>query len=126
VTSKSDYRSRQAVRRALRANPDALIVVTGCYAQRCPGDLTAIKGVDYVLGNEEKQDIVRYLTAGKPPHARVEVADIDRIDTLPAHTRLHGFGGYTRAFVKIQDGCDNRCTYCAVPLARGGSRSKRP
>ncbi len=126
VTSKSDYRSRQAVRRALRANPDALIVVTGCYAQRSPGDLTAIEGVDYVLGNEEKQDIVRYLKAGKPRRPTVEVADIDRIETLPVHTRLHGFGGYTRAFVKIQDGCDNRCTYCAVPLARGGSRSKRP
>ncbi len=126
VTSKSDCRSRQAVRRAVRTNPGALIVVTGCYAQRSPEDLTAIQGVDFVLGNDEKQDIVRYLKAGKPSHPTVQVADIDRIETLPAHTRLHGFGGYTRAFVKIQDGCDNRCTYCAVPLARGGSRSKRP
>jgi threonylcarbamoyladenosine tRNA methylthiotransferase MtaB len=126
VTSKSDYRSRQAVRRAVRANPGALIVVTGCYAQRFPGDLASIEGVDFVLGNDEKLDIVRYLKAGKPRKATIEVSDIDRIDTLPAHTRLHGFGGYTRAFVKIQDGCDNRCAYCAVPLARGASRSKRP
>jgi threonylcarbamoyladenosine tRNA methylthiotransferase MtaB len=126
VTSKSDYRSRQAVRRAVRANPDALIVVTGCYAQRSPYDLAAIPGVDLVLGNEEKRNIGAYLKAGKPPNPRIEVGDIDRIATLPAHVRLHGFGGYTRAFVKIQDGCNNRCTYCAVPLARGPSRSKRP
>jgi len=126
VTSKSDYRSRQAVRRAIRANPDALIVVTGCYAQRFPGDLAEIDGVDLVLGNAEKLDIVRYLKADKPPGVTVKVSDIARMDALPAHTRLHGFGGYTRAFVKIQDGCDNRCAYCAVPLARGASRSKRP
>ena len=89
VTSKSDYRSRQAVRRAVRANPDALIVVTGCYAQRFPGDLAAIDGVDFVLGNAEKLDVARYLKAGKPPKTTVKVSDIDRIGTLPAHARLH-------------------------------------
>jgi threonylcarbamoyladenosine tRNA methylthiotransferase MtaB len=126
VTSKSDYRSRQAVRRAIKANPDARIVVTGCYAQRCPEEVASIKGVDAVVGNLEKEKILRYLADGKRDRPVVEVSGTDRMQTLPARTRLHRFGGYTRAFIKIQDGCDNRCSYCAVPLARGGSRSKRP
>jgi threonylcarbamoyladenosine tRNA methylthiotransferase MtaB len=126
VTSKSDYRSRQAIRRAVRANPQARIVVTGCYAQRFPEELAAIEGVDAVIGNREKEDIITYLKDGEGGRPMVKVTAVDRFDSLPAGARLHGFGNYTRAFVKIQDGCDNRCSYCAVPLARGRSRSKRP
>jgi threonylcarbamoyladenosine tRNA methylthiotransferase MtaB len=124
VTSKSDYRSRQAVRRAVRANPEARIVVTGCYAQRFPEELASIDGVDAVIGNREKEDIARYLKGLHLDGPLVAVAAAESFHMLPAPTRLHGFGDYTRAFVKIQDGCDNRCSYCAVPLARGGSRSK--
>jgi threonylcarbamoyladenosine tRNA methylthiotransferase MtaB len=126
VTSKSDYRSRQAVRRALRANPGALVVVTGCYAQRKPGEVAAIKGVDLVLGNVEKEGIDAYLGLGKQPAALIEITPVDGMGRLAGRRQLHGFGRYTRAFVKIQDGCDNCCTYCAVPLARGRSRSKCP
>ena len=69
VTSKSDYRSRQAVRRAIRLNPDALVVVTGCYAQLAPHDIAAIDGVDVILGNAEKEDILRYVGIGLDTNA---------------------------------------------------------
>jgi threonylcarbamoyladenosine tRNA methylthiotransferase MtaB len=126
VTSKSDYRSRQAVRRVLRANPGALVVVTGCYAQRKPDDVAAIKGVDLVLGNAEKQGLEAYLDLDKQRSAIVRTTPVEGMGALASRRQLHGFGRYTRAFVKIQDGCNNRCAYCAVPLARGGSRSKHP
>jgi len=126
VTSKSDCRSRQAVRRAIRANPRALIIVTGCYAQRNPQTVAEIAGVDLVIGNAEKDNIEAYLEIAKRAEPLVEVGKIDHTGELRSRRYLHGFGGYTRAFVKIQDGCDNRCTYCAVPSARGRSRSKSP
>lgn len=126
VTAKSDYRSRQALRRAIRANPGALIVATGCYAQRSPGDLAAIGGVDVIVGNAEKERIEGFLAMTKPARPLVSVACVESVGTIQCPRRLHGFGRYTRAFVKIQDGCDNHCTYCAVPLARGRSRSKHP
>ncbi|MFZ1948408.1 MAG: tRNA (N(6)-L-threonylcarbamoyladenosine(37)-C(2))-methylthiotransferase MtaB [bacterium] len=125
VTSKSDYRSRQAVRRVLRSNPGALVVVTGCYAQRSPEDLAAIAGVDVVLGNPEKDDIEAYLGLSKQARPLVKTGDPSRANLAGSTRYLHGFGTYTRAFVKIQDGCDNRCAYCAVPAARGASRSKQ-
>jgi threonylcarbamoyladenosine tRNA methylthiotransferase MtaB len=124
VTAKSDYRSRQAVRRAVKSSPGARIVVTGCYAQRFPEELARIEGVDLVIGNHEKEDIISYLDGPWHDRPAIAVTDPGRFRDIPARTRLHGFGGYTRAFVKIQDGCDNRCSYCAVPLARGRSRSK--
>lgn len=126
VTAKSDYRSRQALRRAIKANPGALIVATGCYAQRRPAELAAIGGVDVVIGNAEKNRIETFLAMGKPEAPVVSVASVESMEAVQCRRRLHGFGRYTRAFVKIQDGCDNHCTYCAVPLARGRSRSKRP
>jgi threonylcarbamoyladenosine tRNA methylthiotransferase MtaB len=124
VTSKSDYRSRQAVRRALRLNPRATIIVTGCYAQLGAEELARIPGVDAVVGNAQKEHINRYLGLAKQRAPVVEVTDSAGITDLHGTRRLHRFGRYTRAFVKIQDGCDNRCSYCAVPLARGRSRSK--
>jgi threonylcarbamoyladenosine tRNA methylthiotransferase MtaB len=124
VTSKSDYRSRQAVRRALRLNPAATVIVTGCYAQLGAQQLAEIDGVDVIAGNAEKGQIRRYLGMSKQPEPVIEITESSRATRLSSTQRLHAFGNYTRAFVKIQDGCDNRCTYCAVPLARGRSRSK--
>ncbi len=124
VTSKSDRRSRQAVRRAIRSNPGALVVVTGCYAQRKPHELAGIKGVDVVIGNAEKEGIEEYLNLGKQQETVVKTTPTDDMADLASRRHLHGFGSYTRAFAKIQDGCDNHCTYCVVPLARGRSRSK--
>jgi threonylcarbamoyladenosine tRNA methylthiotransferase MtaB len=124
VTSKSDYRSRQAVRRAVRSNPDALVVVTGCYAQLSPHDIAMIDGVDVILGNAEKEEILRYIDIGRQHEPVIRVTDSGALTEIRTPVRLRGFGKYTRAFVKIQDGCDNHCTYCAVPLARGRSRSR--
>jgi len=126
VTSKSDYRARQAVRRAVREHPGALIIVTGCYAQRHPEEISAIDGVDVVLGNAEKDLVGQYIGLAKQARPIVRTTDPGAFTRPDGTRRLHGFGSYTRAFVKIQDGCDNRCTYCAVPLARGPGRSKRP
>jgi threonylcarbamoyladenosine tRNA methylthiotransferase MtaB len=126
VTHKSDYRSRQAIRRAIKANPDALIVVTGCYAQRFPEEIAAIPGVDVVVGNAGKVLIAELLGRGKAERPLIDVTEPDARDDLGEGGPLRKFGSYTRAFVKIQDGCNNRCTYCAVPSARGRSRSKPP
>ena len=130
VTHKSDYRSRQAIRRAARANPDALIVVTGCYAQLFPREIAAIPGVDIVIGNAAKKGLAecleRHMNGGKPASPVIEVGCPEPAEGLRGARRLRRFGSYTRAFVKVQDGCDNRCAYCAVPLARGPSRSKTP
>jgi threonylcarbamoyladenosine tRNA methylthiotransferase MtaB len=116
VTSKSDYRSRQAIRRAIRSNPQALIIVTGCYAQRSAQEVGVVSGVDIVLGNAEKEDITQYVTLGKREYPLVRTAERVHVTKLESKRHLRGFGRYTRAFVKIQDG--------AVPLARGRSRSK--
>lgn len=126
VTAKSDYRSRQAIRRAIRVNPDAVVIATGCYAQVAADEVRSIKGVDLVLGNSKKDLIADYIDLGKQIEPIVDVEDIDQISCLKSVGRLTGFGSYTRAFVKIQDGCNNRCAYCAVPFARGRSRSKPP
>ena len=124
VTSKSDYRSRQAVRRAVKANPEAKVIVTGCYAQLAPQEIAGIPGVDMVIGNAKKAEIVRLLDLGSRARPRIEITPVAGMREIASERYLRGFGKYTRAFVKIQDGCDNRCTYCAVPLARGSSRSK--
>lgn len=126
VTRKAAMQSRQAVRRAIRANPDARIVVTGCHAQTAPAELAAIDGVDRVVGNRDKhripQQILADLSGYAVPEARATCPDItgaDQFAVLPAIAH----GGRTRPFLKIQDGCNAYCTYCIVPHARGRSRS---
>ena len=113
VTGKSDYQCRQAIRSAVRRKEGARIIVTGCYAETRPGEVRSIPGVTHVLGNRGKQDIVEYCT---PP---------DRVPS-PEERPGEPAGMRTRAVLKVQDGCDSRCTYCVVPLARGGSRSVAP
>jgi threonylcarbamoyladenosine tRNA methylthiotransferase MtaB len=125
VTQKAAMQSRQAVRRAIRANPNAQIVVTGCYAQTAPQEIKAIDGVNYIVGHGEKHTIGRMIrTAGDgvPGHGISICSDIRKkrpFAAMPiANTVLR-----TRPFLKIQDGCDAFCTYCIVPHARGRSRS---
>lgn len=112
VTARSDYQCRQVVRSAARRNGEAKVVVTGCYASTRPEEVQKIPGVAWVIKNEDKQSIPRRIMG--------QAYDVHhRSDTqLPA-----GAGGRTRGFLKIQDGCDNRCSYCIVPDARGRSRS---
>lgn len=126
VTGKSDYRSRQAIRRAIQANPNATIVVAGCYAQVNPQEIARLQGVDLILGNEEKFRLPSLLDTVKGKGSpRIHVGELDRSQGFPSH-RVGAFEGYTRAFVKVQDGCDASCAFCLVSKARGPNRSERP
>jgi threonylcarbamoyladenosine tRNA methylthiotransferase MtaB len=122
VTGRTDYQSRQLIRRAIRKNPAAAVLVTGCYAQRAPEEIAGIPGVRFITGNAEKEripDILFEMTAGSP---RILVGDIRKLKGI---SRLGAtlFPEHTRAFLKIQDGCNASCSYCIVPSARGRSRS---
>ncbi len=125
VTQKAAMQSRQAVRRAIRANPSAQIIVTGCYAQTAPQEIEAIGGVSYIVGHGEKHAIGRMIrTVGDraPDHAISIGGDI-RKKRLFAPMPIANTVLRTRTFLKIQDGCDAFCSYCIVPHARGRSRS---
>lgn len=124
VTGKAAMQSRQAVRQAIRNHPRARIVVTGCHAQTAPEELRAIPGVDLIIGHGDKMRIGEVVSSAAPllaplgPMERREGSPCE-FAALPSITPDER----TRAFLKIQDGCDTRCTYCIVPYARGGSRS---
>lgn len=123
VTHRADFQSRQMIRRAYRCNPDALIIAMGCYPQVQPNLLEKVKEIDYILGNKEKEKIAELLPLiemGKLP--RIHVSQIQK-DNQQFDISVPSFYRHTRAFLKIQDGCDNRCSYCIVPFARGPSRS---
>ena len=122
VTARTDFQSRQLVRRAHRRNPQAAIVVTGCYAQVFPGAAASLPGVALVAGNPEKEEIpslIEKLACGKQETFITDVRGMESC-TGPSAARFHG---HTRAFLKVQDGCDAYCSYCIVPFARGKSRS---
>ncbi len=123
VTAEADRQARQLVRRAIRQNRDARVVVTGCYAEINPEACADIPGVDLVVGNSQKLDIPDLLDAlyqdALPP---VMLRDIDQEISLPDGL-LQGYEGRTRAFVQIQQGCDQGCTFCVIHTARGPNRS---
>jgi threonylcarbamoyladenosine tRNA methylthiotransferase MtaB len=126
VTQKASMQSRQAVRRAIRANPTARIVVTGCYAQTEPDAIREIKGVHYIVGNADKNAICEVIRSKKNPAPLRPLTlcrDIQPEQDMESVSDVVA-GGRTRPFFKIQDGCDAFCTYCIVPYARGPSRSK--
>ena len=123
VTAFADRECRQLVRRALRHSPDAFIAVVGCYAQLQAEQLADIKGVDLVLGTQEKFSLFSYIKNGKKKtHADISVSCIGETNYFGLASSA-GFADRTRAFLKVQDGCDYSCTYCTIPLARGKSRS---
>ncbi|MCH2189314.1 MAG: tRNA (N(6)-L-threonylcarbamoyladenosine(37)-C(2))-methylthiotransferase MtaB [Gammaproteobacteria bacterium] len=126
VTKEADRQARQEVRKAIKRNPDALVVVTGCYAQMDPKACAQIPGVDLVLGNDRKLDtheLIPKLEEGQLP--KVMVGDLDQHVSLPDQL-LAGYEAHTRAFVQIQQGCDQGCTFCIIHVARGPSRSLAP
>jgi threonylcarbamoyladenosine tRNA methylthiotransferase MtaB len=126
VTGKADFSDRQLIRRITRGNPDALLVVTGCYAQTNPDAVARIPGVDLVIGNQEKYRLPELLgSLLKRRRPQIVVGDIARARQVPA-ARFVRVTGRSRAFVKIQDGCQHRCAFCIVPAARGPSRSQDP
>ena len=122
VTQAADEDVRQTVRRVHRENPAARILVTGCYAQRAPEELAAMPGVEWVVGNSHKTQIAELVTAA-PYHGNILVGDIfAQHDFLSAPVE-DAAGDRTRPNLKIQDGCNNRCSFCIIPFVRGRSRS---
>lgn len=120
VTEHADKKCRSAIRKLHRQNPDAIIAVTGCYAQLKPEEILDIEGVDLVIGTDHKQDVflrVSQLTGGKHIRKNLSVSNTNTI--FPAYSS----DDRTRSFLKVQDGCDYHCAYCTVPLARGQSRN---
>ncbi len=127
VTGRADHSSRQAIRRAVARNPAAVVVVTGCYAQTNPDVIAAIPGVDVILGTPDRYALPGLLAdLRKRARPLVRVGDAFAARGFPAIPLRRFAPGYTRAFVKVQDGCQHRCSFCIVPFARGGSRSQPP
>src|SRR5579862_5582314 len=124
VTAAADDEARQTIRRIHREHPSARIVVTGCYAQRAPKEIAAIGGVALVVGNSHKTQIPDLVSA--PYHGEIAVGDIfEQRDFLSAPVE-DASGDRTRPNLKIQDGCNNRCSFCIIPYVRGRSRSAAP
>src|ERR1022692_1519571 len=122
VTQAADEDVRQTVRRVHRENPEARILVTGCYAQRAPDELAAMPGVEWVVGNSHKTQIAEIVTSA-PYHGNIHIGDIfEQRDFLSAPVE-DAAGDRTRPNLKIQDGCNNRCSFCIIPFVRGRSRS---
>jgi threonylcarbamoyladenosine tRNA methylthiotransferase MtaB len=125
VTDRADWEARQLVRRAKRANPAARVLVTGCYAQVNPEEVAQLAGVDYVVGLNRLDDLLRFVEAPAHQSTQVAVSDVKRERGVAVlGTRV--LPGHTRAFLKIQEGCNYSCTYCIIPRARGLSRSVAP
>ena len=125
VTEHADKKCRNLIRRLARENPGAIIAVTGCYAQLRPHDVAAIEGVDIVVGNEGKGELSRRVAAlaaagERPRNALVHSCSAEEITGFFAS---FSSGDRTRSFLKVQDGCDYRCSYCTIPDARGASRN---
>ena len=139
VTDAADHKDRQTINQLHRKYPNAIIIVTGCYAQLQPQQIAQIEGVDYVLGQEEKYSITQLvdklcdsLEDGVPPTGRptgysleaqkIRVANIREVEEFHG---VHSADDRTRCFIKVQDGCNYFCTYCTIPHARGKSRNPK-
>ncbi len=123
VTGRTDYRSRQIIRRVRKLNPGAIIIVTGCYAQVSPEEIKSIEGVDYVLGNPQKAEVLEYLRMGRQKEVKTFVGPYE--DGTPLTLKARSSSGRTRANLKVQEGCNRSCSYCIIPRARGISKSVR-
>ncbi|MBS1658475.1 MAG: tRNA (N(6)-L-threonylcarbamoyladenosine(37)-C(2))-methylthiotransferase MtaB [Bacteroidetes bacterium] len=125
VTENADKECRSVIRRAKRYAPQSQVIVVGCYAQLKPGEIASMEGVDLVLGANEKFRVADYLKHISPKKSLDEKAAVYSCDISEVNLfeSSFSFGERTRAFLKVQDGCDYSCTYCTIPLARGKSRS---
>ncbi|MBR6170576.1 MAG: tRNA (N(6)-L-threonylcarbamoyladenosine(37)-C(2))-methylthiotransferase MtaB [Bacteroidaceae bacterium] len=128
VTEVADAKCRQAISKMVRRHPGALVVVTGCYAQLKPEQVSALEGVDLVLGSEQKGQILNYIAERLPmmPEERALVAHeyhTSKTADIRSFVPSCSCGDRTRYFLKVQDGCDYYCTYCTIPFARGRSRN---
>ena len=121
VTENADKQFKQIVKKAMKLNDKAFVAAVGCYAQLKPEDLAAVDGVDLVLGATEKFKITDYINdLSKNDMGEIHSCEIEEADF---YVGSYSIGDRTRAFLKVQDGCDYKCTYCTIPLARGISRS---
>jgi threonylcarbamoyladenosine tRNA methylthiotransferase MtaB len=120
VTSEADRDARAAIRRVHRENPDARILVTGCYAQRAPDELAQMPGVEWVVGNSHKTQIADLVSLSY--HSQIVIGDIFETTDILTAPILESTGDRTRPNLKIQDGCHNRCSFCVIPFVRGKSR----
>ncbi|HKQ64281.1 MAG TPA: tRNA (N(6)-L-threonylcarbamoyladenosine(37)-C(2))-methylthiotransferase MtaB [Methylomirabilota bacterium] len=128
VTARAELSDRRTIRRAARANPAATLVVTGCWAQTSPGAVASMNEVDLVVGNGDKHrlpDLLEGIGVGQTAD-RVHVSDIGEVRAIEVTPAAERPAGRSRAFLKVQDGCQHRCAFCVVPLARGASRSLDP
>jgi threonylcarbamoyladenosine tRNA methylthiotransferase MtaB len=123
VTATADDEVRQTVRRIHRDHPQARILITGCYAQRAPEELARMEGVTLVVGNSHKTHIPDLVSAGMDYHGQIEIGDIFANHDFLSAPVEDAAGERTRPNLKIQDGCNNRCSFCIIPFVRGRSRS---
>ena len=121
VTEHADKKCRNIIRKIHRRNPNAIIAVTGCYAQLKPGDIAAIEGVDIVLGNNNKGDLFRRVEEIQQK-GKAEVYSCS-VEEMTRFYAAYSSGDRTRSFLKVQDGCDYKCAYCTIHYARGASRN---
>jgi threonylcarbamoyladenosine tRNA methylthiotransferase MtaB len=126
VTNTGDKKSRQMIRRAIRRNPEAIVAVTGCYAQTSPAEILAIPGVDMVIGTQDRDKIIplvkQFEQDRQPINAVRNIMKTRQFEELD----VPDFADRTRAFLKIQEGCNNFCTFCIIPWSRGLMRSREP
>src|SRR5438552_19193795 len=121
VTDNADKECRQLVRRIQRRSPESLVVITGCYAQLKPKEISQIPGVNLVLGAAEKFSTTRHIKElSKGDSAKICTCHIEEVSAFNSSYSIHD---RTRTFLKVQDGCDYNCSFCTIPLARGKSRS---
>jgi len=121
VTAESDKKCRNIIRQAIKRNPKALVLVTGCYAQLQPRTIEKIKGVDFIFGTNYKFRMMDYISSMEKNSSPVILVKDQKQNREYFHAT--SWGDRTRSFLKVQDGCDNFCTYCTIPIARGRSRN---
>ncbi|MBK5484016.1 tRNA (N(6)-L-threonylcarbamoyladenosine(37)-C(2))-methylthiotransferase MtaB [Peribacillus sp. TH16] len=126
VTNTGDKKSRQVIRRAIRKNPNAVIAVTGCYAQTSPAEIMAIPGVDIVVGTQDRVKLLEYIERFKVEREPINAVGNIMKNRVYEELDVPAFTDRTRASLKIQEGCNNFCTFCIIPWARGLMRSRDP
>lgn len=124
VTNLSDRKSRQFIRKSKKKNPDSVVAVVGCYSQVSPDEVKKIEGVDVVIGTTERNKIVDLIEESKASHEKINIVrDLKNVREF-ANTTNFDSNNRTRAYMKVQDGCNRFCTYCIIPFARGPIRSR--
>lgn len=127
VTSLADRKSRQYIRKMKKQSPESVVAVTGCYAQIKPDEVRAVEGVDIVTGTNEKGRLIEYIEEFlKDRRPQLHVKDYEELKVYEETGLVTATESRTRAYIKIQEGCDRFCAYCVIPYARGGVRSRRP